>query len=271
MDPNHYFDFSYGLDGVVTPEYTCFEYDKWVSYEEAIDMIVAPLDKSAFIYETVVLKQELENSSYDQRIYEAVLKKYLKSHILLNSLEIVSWSDVQKYHATRYKKENIVAVDDDFHILYEGSPLLKKKSEETLEKIIDEFSFEDDDYFLLLYKNYNAKIYRKLYFLFWMFSFYSTYSQRWKNCEYYYLEPYFNRYATHCWILFPKLDYQKMALDFFLAGKQYIIRMISEGYFKERFFLNKYFFSIPFDRKEVLHLYRNYTFEDYLSEIDAFL
>lgn len=62
LDPNHYFDFSYGLDGVVTPEYTCFEYDKWVSYEEAIDMIVAPLDKEAFIYETAVLKQELENS-----------------------------------------------------------------------------------------------------------------------------------------------------------------------------------------------------------------
>ena len=38
-------------------------------------MIVVPLDKSAFIYETAVLKQELENSSYDQRIYEAVLKK----------------------------------------------------------------------------------------------------------------------------------------------------------------------------------------------------
>lgn len=46
--------------------------------------------------------------------------------------------------------------------------------------------------------------------------------------------------------------------------------MIAEGYFKEMFFLNEYFYGIPLERKQVFHLYKNYTFNAFLTKLKAF-
>lgn len=189
-----FFEFSYGLDGISTPEYTRFEYDKRISYEKALEKLFIPLQNSVFLYESKILQEELGGSSYDQRIYEAVIQQYINSAISLNRTENVSREEVKKYHTTRYLSKNVIAVNQDFQVIYQGFQSQKKDDTDQLQFITDEFVFEDDTYFLLLYKNYSAKEYWELYFMFWLLCFYSTFVMRRKEGAYYYLEPYFHRF-----------------------------------------------------------------------------
>lgn len=194
LDVVDFFEFSYGLDGVSTPEYTRFEYDKRISYEKALEKLFTPLQKSAFLYESKILQEELGESSYDQRIYESVIQHYINSAISLNRTEKVSREEVERYHTIRYSSKNVIAVNQDFEVLYQGFQPQKKDDADQLKLTTDEFVFEDDAYFLLLYKNYSAKEYWELYFMFWLLCFYSTFVMRRKEGAYYYLEPYFHRF-----------------------------------------------------------------------------
>lgn len=45
----------------------------------------------------------------------------------------------------------------------------------------------------------------------------------------------------------------------------------AEGYFKEMFFLNEYFYGIPLTRIQVLDFYKNYTYTTFLAKLKAFL
>lgn len=103
-----------------------------------------------------------------------------------------------------------------------------------------------------------------------MLCFYSTAIMRRKKGNYYFLEPYFHRFERNCWCLFPKNDYQNLTSQFFDHGKQYILKMISEGYFKEMLFLNEYFYAIPLTREQILDFYKDYTYEAFLRKLKAF-
>lgn len=271
LDAVDFFEFSYGLDGVSTPEYTRFEYDKRVPYEKALEKLFTSLQKSAFLYETQILQEELGDPSYDQRIYEAVVRQYINPAISLNGIEKPSREEVEKYHAMRYKPENVIVASEKFQVFYHGFKPQNTFDQVQLQIISDTFDFEDDAYFLLLYKNHSAKEYWELYFIFWMLCFCSTFVMRRQEGNYYFLEPYFHRFGEVCWCLFPRLDYQILTPQFFEHGKQYIFKMIAEGYFKEMFFLNEYFYGIPLTRIQVLDFYKNYTYTTFLAKLKAFL
>jgi hypothetical protein len=65
-----FFEYDYGADGVITAEYTMFEYDERVPYQNAIEKLTSPLQQESFIYEKKVLQEEITSPSYEQRIYE---------------------------------------------------------------------------------------------------------------------------------------------------------------------------------------------------------
>lgn len=186
LDVVDFFEFSYGLDGISTPEYTRFEYDKRISREQAVEKVFTPLTKKAYVYESKVLQEELESISYDQRIYEFIVQKYLDKAISLNAQGDASREQVQEYHNKRYHLENTIVLNNDFQPIYQGGNYQLMPKKRQLKILFDEVDFEGDEYFLLLYQNYSAGAYRELYFIFWTLCFYSAYHLRWKEARYYY-------------------------------------------------------------------------------------
>jgi predicted Zn-dependent peptidase len=105
------------LDGVINTDYTYFEFDRRINHEDAVKKITKEITKESFLYEKDIIKQELEDISYDQRIYEYVVKKYLDSDFSMNEYAKVSWEDIENYHKKYYQSENMIIVDDEFKIL----------------------------------------------------------------------------------------------------------------------------------------------------------
>lgn len=268
LEISDFFEFSYGLDGISTPEYTKFEYDQRIDYKQAIAKITTPIKKSDFIYETKILQKELADTSYDQRIYESVIKQFIESKISLNLTKNSTREEVEQYHKSRYTPNNIIAIDNNFNILYKGFSPNKKSDTQKIEKNISHFCFEDDEYQILLYKNYNTETYWELYFIFRICCFFCVYLMRWHKWEYFYLEPYFQRFWEYCWALIPNIDYKVMSSDFFENWKKYIITMFSQWYFKENFFLNEYFYWISMKRKDVISQYQKYNQNMFYSILD---
>ena len=64
--------------------------------------------RERFQYEKKIIKQELSDCSYAQRIYEASLRKVTGKKINLNHPESVSFEDVVAYHQERYQKSNMI-------------------------------------------------------------------------------------------------------------------------------------------------------------------
>ncbi|MDR0369364.1 MAG: hypothetical protein LBH96_02240 [Candidatus Peribacteria bacterium] len=257
-----FFEYSYGVDGIISPEYTVFEYDEWVDYQVAMQQLMTPLTKKAFDYEKKVLDAELSDPSYDQRIYERLVQLLINPQICLNSCEGLSWKKTTEYHQKWYHTNNMIVVNNDYQILYQGGNI-PKKQHHTTELISLPFTFEEDEYLLLQAKNRNENIYWEQYFLFRIISFYVSYQMRWHQQEYYYLDPYFYTYDTINRVLLPKIPLSAFDQSFFEWGKKYILQMFSNGYFKEKFFLNTYIYNRPMERIDVIAFYQHYTWEDF--------
>ena len=58
-------------------------------------------------------------------------------------------------------------------------------------------------------------------------------------------------------------DYSQLDEKFFEWWKKYIINMFEAWYFKEKFFLNEYFYGIPKTRKEVIQIIKNFSREEF--------
>jgi hypothetical protein len=56
----------------------------------------------------------------------------------------------------------------------------------------------------------------------------------------------------------PITDFTSLHQQFFAYGKKYLLQMIIHGYFKERFFLNQYFYGIPASREIVIEKYKKF-------------
>jgi hypothetical protein len=54
-----FFDFSQGLDGEIYTDYTHFEFDRWVKYEDMMKYLFQPIKENVVIYENMILKEEL--------------------------------------------------------------------------------------------------------------------------------------------------------------------------------------------------------------------
>ena len=268
LDLEDFFEFSYWLDGVINTDYTYFEFDKWVNYKDAVEKLTKKITKEFFSYEKDIIKQELEDASYDQRIYEYVVRKYLNSDFSMNKYEKVSWEDIENYHKKYYQSENMIIVDNEFNILKQWFKI-EKDGGNAAQKISKySLNFEDDKYLAFIWKKTDWTWYWGMYFFFRIMCFYWAYSQRWQNREYYYLEPYFYEYEDNCIVLIWDYDYSQLNEKFFEWWKKYIINMFESWYFKEKFFLNEYFYWIPKTREEVIQSYKNFTrnqFKEFLE------
>jgi hypothetical protein len=100
--------------------YTRFEFDEWIKYEDMLEVLFQPIEKNTLIYEHKVLKEELSEPSYIQKIYERVIKKFIDPDLTTNHYKSVSLDDVKDYHKKYYKPENLIIVDDekDYKIVY---------------------------------------------------------------------------------------------------------------------------------------------------------
>ena len=259
LDMDDFFEFSYWLDGVINTDYTYFEYDKWINYEDAVEKITKEITKESFLYEKDIIKQELEDVSYDQRIYECVVRKYFDSDFSMNKFAKASWEDVENYHEKYYQSENMIIVDDEFKILKQWFNI-EKTDDNDVQKISKySLNFEDDKYSVFIWKKTDWTWYWEMHFFFRIMCFYWAYSQRWQKGGYYYLEPYFYEYEDNCIVLIWDYDYSQLDEKFFEWWKKYIINMFESWYFKEKFFLNEYFYWIPKTREEVIQSYKNFT------------
>jgi predicted Zn-dependent peptidase len=105
------------MDGVINTDYTYFEFDKWIKYNDAIRKLTKEITKESFSYEKKIIKQELEDISYNLKIYEYVVRKYLDSDFFMNKYQNVLRKDVKDYHEKYYVPENMIVVDDEFNVL----------------------------------------------------------------------------------------------------------------------------------------------------------
>jgi len=262
LNLDDFFEFLYWLDGVINTDYSYFEFDKRINYDDAIEKLTKQITKESFLYEKDIIKQELEDVRYDQRIYEYVVRKYLDPDFFMNKYEKVSWNDVKDYHEKYYVSENMIAVDDEFKILKQWFKI--EKSNSAVQKISKcLLNFEDDKYLTFIWKKTDWTWYWEMYFFFRILCFYWAYSQRWQKGEYYYLEPYFYEYEDNCIVLIWDYDYSQLNEKFFEGWKKYIINMFEAWYFKEKFFLNEYFYWIPKTRKEVIQIIKDYSREKF--------
>ena len=115
-----FFDFSQGLDGEIFTDYTCFEFDRWVKYEDMMEHLFQPIKENTVTYENMVLKDELWDPEYAQRIYEKVLKSFLDPEYDINHYKSITLEDVKDYHEKYYKRENAIVVDNekDYKIIF---------------------------------------------------------------------------------------------------------------------------------------------------------
>ena len=182
----------------------------------------------------------MEDISYDQRIFEYVVKKYLDSDFFMNKYQNAPRKDVKDYHEKYYVPENMIVVDDEFNILKQWFKLKYWDKNQNNKVVKKKLNFEGDKYLVYLWKKTDWTWYWETYFFFRILCFFWAYSQRWQKWEYYYLEPCFYEYEDNCLVLIWDYDY-----------------------FKEKFFLNEYFYWIPKTRKEVIQICKNFTREEF--------
>ena len=258
--------YNYGMDAVLTPQYTVFEHEDRIDKNYFIQKIILPLQESDVIYEWSVLQKELAENDYDNMLYEYALNEITKHPINLNKLEKVSFSELKEYHTKYYTPENIVVTDKNWNIIDDASFL------KSIQKVWPQSSFkipifyEEDHYTLIGYKNATSTGYWELFFQFWMINLYTTRIKRFQDWEYFFLEPYFWTFEDIVWLAIPDISLPPMSTSFFNYGKKYIIEMMNHAYFQKDFFLNSYFAQRHATRESVIEQYNTYSL-DILNQI----
>ncbi|MDR0650393.1 MAG: hypothetical protein LBG59_03100 [Candidatus Peribacteria bacterium] len=115
-----FFEYAYGVEKEHSPEYTMFEYDDRIPYPDAMKKLLYPLQKKAFLYEKKILQEEMGDTSYDQKIYEQLVQYLVNTTISLNSAKSLFRKEVVSYHQKRYQPEQMLVVDNDYKVLYQG-------------------------------------------------------------------------------------------------------------------------------------------------------
>lgn len=264
-----FFDFSQGLDGEIFTDYTCFEFDRWVKYEDMMKYLFQPIKENSVIYENMILKEELWDPEYAQRIYEKVLKSFLDPKYDINHYKSITLEEVKDYHEKYYKRENAIVVDNenDYKIIFEWFEPEEKQCKE-LEKRKENFKFRDNKYIVYILNHYNGENYRKAFFCYRMLDYYLYLINRFTNQKYYYQNNYFFQQEDTLFALVEDANYSKLDKKFFEWGKKYLLNVFKYWYYKEKFFLNEYFYWIPKTRDEVIQSYKDFTrnqFKEFLE------
>lgn len=259
-----FFNYWRGLQWEVETDYTRFEFDEWIKYENMLQILFQPIEKNTLVYEHKVLKEELSEPSYIQKIYENVIKKFIDPDLTTNHYKSVSLDEAKDYHKKYYKLENLIVVDDekDYKIVYKWfNP--KEKKNKKFEKKEWKFKYEGNKYFVYILNHCDWNNYRIWFFSYWLLNCYCYNINRLYKHWYYNQENYFFQYKDSCIAMLEDLDYFGLTQEFFEQWKNYFLNILKYWYYKEKFFLNEYIYWIPKTRKEVIQIIKNYSWEDF--------
>ncbi|MDR0650394.1 MAG: hypothetical protein LBG59_03105 [Candidatus Peribacteria bacterium] len=84
------------------------------------------------------------------------------------------------------------------------------------------------------------------------------------------MSPYFQTFEHHTWITIPKVSFTPWNAELFAYGKKYLVQMMSHGYFKEKFFLNQYFYGIPASRQRIIENYQTFSRTDFSTYLKKY-
>ena len=266
---DEFFDFSQGLEWEISTDYTCFEFDRWVKYEDMMEHLFQPIKKEYLTYEHKVLREEFWSPDYVQKIYEKLLKVFLDPEYNMNKYNSITREEVKKYHKKYYKPENAIVVDEEkgYKVIFEWFKPKEKKSKK-LEKRKEKFKFKDNKYIVYILNHYNGENYRKAFFCYRILDYYLYLINRYTNQKYYYQSNYFFQQEDTLFVLVEDADYSKLDKEFFEWGKKYLINVFKYWYYKEKFFLNEYIYWIPKTRKEVIQMCKNFTREEFKNFLE---
>ena len=76
-DMSDFFDFKRGVSWEILSDTTCFEFDRWIKYEDMMRYLFQPIKEDTVTYEHKVLREELWDPEFVQKIYEKALRKFV--------------------------------------------------------------------------------------------------------------------------------------------------------------------------------------------------
>ncbi len=259
-----FFNYWRGLEWEVKTDYTRFEFDEWIKYEDMLQILFQPIEKDTLVYEHKVLKEELSDPSYLQKIYEKVIKKFIDPDLTTNRYKSVPLDDVKDYHKKYYKSENLIVVDDekDYKIVYKWFNPKENKSKK-FEKKGWRFKYDGNGYFVYILNHCDWNHYRLWFFSYRLLNCHCYSINRLYKHWYYNQENYFFQYEDSCIVMLEDLDYSGITQEFFEQWKIYFLNILKYWYYKESFFLNEYIYWIPKTRKEAIQIVKDYSREKF--------
>ena len=139
--------------------YTSFDW-KNMSLEEILFFLERPVDENIFFLQQKVVKNELNNSSFWQKLYEKILQK-INKNFRTNSLDSISLEELLNYQKQRYQKKHMLLLDEEWKIIFDrGKGKTLKKGKLSLDSFqfpeTLDLSYQKEHYHLLLTKNIQA-------------------------------------------------------------------------------------------------------------------
>lgn len=214
--------------------YTVFE-RKNIPIEQVLSFLKRPVDEKTFSLQQKVVKNELRNSSFWQKLYEKMLQK-INKNFRTNSLDTVTFDELLTYKKQRYQKTKMLLLDDAWEVIldrWKGKTLKKWKLS------LDDFQFpnilnityQKEKYHLLIAKNPQAITILILDFFgaYLEDMFYLHQNRAWK----YYHEPIGYSLADSFFLIdredkFPKISIQRRK-QFFDLFQSYYCEKIKQG------------------------------------------
>jgi hypothetical protein len=101
--------------------YTEFEFDK-KHLNSLLQKLETPIKKESFSLEQKIIKKELKQASFGQKLYIDTLRKISwNKKLISNSIQNwIKFEDILKYQKKYYKKENMILVDDKNELINIG-------------------------------------------------------------------------------------------------------------------------------------------------------
>ena len=206
-----------------------------MSLEEILFFLERPVDEHIFFLQQKVVKNELNNSSFWQKLYEKILQK-IHQNFRTNSLDSISLEELLNYQKQRYQKKHMLLLDEEWKIIFDrGKGKTLKKGKLSLDSFqfpeTLDLSYQKEHYHLLLTKNIQASTILVVDF-FWAYledMLYLHDSKAWK----YYYERLDYSLADSFFLIsrekkFPKISRQRRK-QFFDLFQPYYCKKIRQG------------------------------------------
>lgn len=243
--------------------------DYWKELESVVREIKIWLNREIYEFEKRPFKEECNNKTEWNIIFEAMLQQLISPEIRLNTWKGKTWKKVNQYHKTYYQDQNFLIFEDQVsaHQEYELKfiwswvlPIVKVENH----FFIEDFPFNKSVIFW--YRNYDACHYRRLIFAWIICETYCWYFQRYELWKYFYDITVFDSFREYIWITTPKIDYSCLDKDFFEQAKNYICQILNDFFLKEKLFFGNYLYWVPAERKQIIERCRAFPWTTFQEE-----